>query len=104
MKCEMCRIFQVQEVKLGWRELDSPLESARGERKRRDRNEHAAQGTRKMAPATALKDAIKNFEAAKGVKAAETEKVRPCLDLTVGARLPRAQPRTPRSVRRGPAR
>ncbi|WZN58558.1 light chain of dynein [Chloropicon roscoffensis] len=28
-----------------------------------------------MAPATALKDAIKNFEAAKGVKAAETEKV-----------------------------
>jgi len=26
-------------------------------------------------PATALKDAIKNFEAAKGVKAAETEKV-----------------------------
>ena len=27
-------------------------------------------------PATALKDAIKNFEAAKGVKAAETEKVR----------------------------
>lgn len=28
-----------------------------------------------MAPATALKDAIKKFEAKKGVKAAETEKV-----------------------------
>ena len=55
-----------------------------------------------MAPATALKDAIKNFEAAKGVKAAETEKVRPCLELTVGAWLPQAQPRTPRSVRRDP--
>ena len=102
MKC--VAFFKFKRSNWGGRELDSPLESARGERKRRDRNEHAAQGTRKMAPATALKDAIKNFEAAKGVKAAETEKVRPCLELTVGARLPRAQPRTPRSVRRGPAR
>ena len=73
MKWKFVAFFKFKRVKLGWGELDSPLESARGERKRRDRNEHAAQGTRKMAPATALKDAIKNFEAAKGVKAAETE-------------------------------